>query len=211
MEASCVYLLLFCMCTWPPWVWIVSASPVTSAVSRKMGDIWVNYPFNLYSKRNSKFCGLILTLLLFCHPETRHRPMIAEPRHRGPKPPPASPDWAAAATRKPDPNPRVATFNPHDLRTNDSAERCSSCVRAGSGCAERPFKALKIKNKKKAWAMERRWMRRNPGRYVNVPVHWLTEHRINDSLAAARRWNQSCGDTRRPEDSVNRTWTGPDC
>lgn len=95
-------------------------------------------PFNfVFKKEVVQFCSESLwpdphLPTVSCLPETRPRPTIAEPRPPDPKPPPASPDWAAAATRKPDPNPRVATFNPRNLQSNDSAEQWSSCVRAGA-------------------------------------------------------------------------------
>lgn len=69
--------------------------------------------------------ALFFTILLFSfHLETHPRPTTVEPRRPGPKPHPASPDWAAAATRRPDLNPRVVTFN---LRAFELIDSCCIC------------------------------------------------------------------------------------
>lgn len=51
------------------------------------------------------------------HLGTRPRPTMEEPRPPGPKLHPGSPDWAATATKRPDLNPRAATFNPRSIWT----------------------------------------------------------------------------------------------
>lgn len=64
----------------------------------------------MFSYKPWLFFVIISTIL--CHLETHHRPTTAEPRHPVPKLHPVSPDWVAAATRKPDLNRRVVTSNP---------------------------------------------------------------------------------------------------
>ncbi len=82
----------------------------------QMQHQWFVWIINLvinFTRCSFKVCGsLFLLPVVSSHPETHPRPMMVEPRHPGPKRHPASPDWAGTATRKPDLNPRVATFNP---------------------------------------------------------------------------------------------------
>lgn len=103
--------------------------------------------FNLVDLCVRVSMALFFTILLFSfHLETHPRPTTVEPRRPGPKPHPASPDWAAAATRRPDLNPRVVTFNLRAFELIDSCCICWGwqrfCVHAGlwhagSQCARR--------------------------------------------------------------------------